>query len=118
MSINNFSHKRQFSVKVSLPCNLRKFAISFLSTRYQKSLPEFESIGQQFFLPKVHKNPTLPRESIQYLGQGVGYLGFQRSLRNGKLGLWFGETSSCFTHPIRGQYPDSGIFCDWSNFDR
>ena len=19
----------------------------------------------------------------------------------------------CFTHPISGQYPDSGIFCDW-----
>ena len=32
-----------------------------------------------------------------------------------KRGLWFRKASSCFTHPIRSQYPYCGIFCDRSN---
>ena len=31
---------------------------------------------------------------------------------------WFGESSSCFMHPIRSQYLDSWVFCDWLNLDR
>ena len=30
-----------------------------------------------------------------------------------KRDLCFREASSWFMHPIRCQYPDSGIFCDW-----
>ena len=34
-----------------------------------------------------------------------------------KRDVWFREACSCFTHPIRSQYPDFGIFCDWSNLE-
>ena len=35
-----------------------------------------------------------------------------------KRDLWFHEACSCFTHPVRSQYPNSEIFCDWSNLER